>query len=338
MIAMKTAVVTLADVPTAANFDVRTSSFFQHHSQLPSPEEVRSRARSQYLAGTHWGWKLRGVSTGYNAHPAPAVFEFKNISLFVKWGSDVRITEGQSLYAIRNSCGDSVPVPEIYGWRKDGDEMFLYMEAIHGKTLEEIWPTLNEDNRLCICNELQTILHNLRQLKQDPLDRFIGKSPCVVAFLHYTPTNTNIIIFLGSITRGNYYERALFLESQSEAGPFISVKDFHDWFIQQYKRKMSDPETVPEPYRKNLPDDKEIVFTHGDFHRSNIIISSTLPRVAALVDWEQSGWLPDYWEDCKAHWTAPYLGEWAVNYLPLILEQHESIRDAWDYYTNPVGS
>ncbi|KAJ4293264.1 hypothetical protein N0V90_008546 [Kalmusia sp. IMI 367209] len=178
------------------------------------------------------------------------------------------------------------------------------MEAIRGQTLEDVWTKLNEDDRLHICGELRTILHNLRQLKQYPSDRFIG-----------------------SITRDSYFERALFLESQSETGPFTSVKDFHDWFIQQYKRKMPNPETVLEPYRKDLPDDSEIVFTHGDLHRSNIIISSTPLRVATLVDWEQSGWLPAYWEDCKAHWTATYLGEWAVNYLPLILDQYESTRD-----------
>jgi aminoglycoside phosphotransferase (APT) family kinase protein len=69
-----------------------------------------------------------------------------------------------------------------------------------------------------------------------------------------------------------------------ETGPFPSVKEFHDWFIQQYKRTMPDLETVAEPYRKELPDDYEIVYTHGDFHRSNIIILFALLRVAALVD------------------------------------------------------
>ncbi len=114
------------------------------------------------------------------------------------------------------------------------------------------------------------------------------------------------------------------------------MKDFHDWFIQQYKRRVHDPETIPEPYREHLPDDSEIVFTHGDLHRSNIIVSATSPRVVALIDWEQSAWLPAYWENCKAQmstWTAE---EWAVKYLPLILDQDETAMDAWFYCTNPV--
>jgi aminoglycoside phosphotransferase len=179
---MHSAVVTPADVPTCANFDVRTSSFFRYHDQLPTPAEVRSQARAQWQAGTHWGWKKRRVT---DAHPVPAVFEFKEISLFVKWGSEVQISEGQTLYAIRNSCGMSVPVPEIYGWRTDGDEMFLYMEAIRGRTLEDAWPGLAEDERLRIAIELRIILNNLRQLKQDPLDRFIGKLVRIKALLHH---------------------------------------------------------------------------------------------------------------------------------------------------------
>lgn len=332
MITMLHTTITPSDLPASADFDVRTSSFFKHHDQLPTPAEVRSQARAQWQAGKHWGWKSRRVTEGYNAHPVPAVFEFKNIAVFVKWGSAVGMSEGQALYAIRNSCGESVPVPELYGWRTDGDQMFLYMEAIHGRTLEDAWPALKDDERLRIATELRTIMDSLRQLKQDPSDKFVGKSLGII--LDWL---SNTIDCEGNIARGCYYERALFEDSQSELGPFTSVKDFHDCFIQQYKRMMLDPETVPEPCRKELPDDSNVVFTHGDFHRSNVIISSTSPHVIAIIDWEQSAWLPAYWEDCKAHWTAESGGEWASKYLTLILDQHESVREAWWYYTNPVG-
>lgn len=50
----------------------------------------------------------------------------------------------------------------------------------------------------------------------------------------------------------------------------------------------------------------------------------------------QSGWLPVYWENRKAHWTAEYNGEWAVKYLPIILDQHTETWDAWDWYTSAM--
>jgi hypothetical protein len=127
--------IALADVSQAANFDVRTSSFFQSHERLPSPGEVRSRPRAQRSAGTHWGWKERCVYDDCNRRPTPAVFE--DMSLFVKGSIDVYISEAQALYAIRNSCGDSAPVPEIYGWRTDGKETIFYMQAIYRKTLQD---------------------------------------------------------------------------------------------------------------------------------------------------------------------------------------------------------
>ncbi|KAK7178317.1 phosphotransferase enzyme family protein [Paraphaeosphaeria sporulosa] len=300
-------------VPKNANYDVQSSSFFRHYNQLPSPDEVRSQARAQYLAGTNWGDKRRGVSTSYNARPSPAVFE--PMGLFVKWGSEMRIAEGQSLYAIRQYLKNAVPVPEIYGWRTDGDEVFLYLEAISGRSLEQSWQEMEEKDRSRICRELRAILDAVRQLKQDPTDKFIG-----------------------SIARDPLYDRAISIQYISEAGPFTSVKEFHDWFTSLYKRPTPDPQCVPDPFRQELPDDSEIVFTHGDLHPSNVIVSSSHPsRVVAIIDWEQAGWLPAYWEVRKAHYTCDYFGEWSEKYLPMILDQHKNTWDPWDYYTMSMG-
>jgi aminoglycoside phosphotransferase len=68
-----------------------------------------------------------------------------------------------------------VPVPEIYGWRSDGNETFLYMEAIHGRTMEDAWPDLEEEDRLYICRELRAILRNLRLIRLPPTESYIGK-------------------------------------------------------------------------------------------------------------------------------------------------------------------
>jgi hypothetical protein len=102
---------------------------------------------------------------------------------------------------------------------------------------------------------------------------------------------------------------------------------------------MPDPYSVPiEPFRQGLPDNIDIKFTHGDLHRSNIILTnSNPPRVAAIVDWEQAGWLPAYWEDRKAHLTADYEGDWSEKYLPMILHQYTDTWGPWDYYTTAMG-
>lgn len=88
---------------------------------------------------------------------------------------------------------------------------------------------------------------------------------------------------------------------------------------------MADPYSVPiEPFRYELPDEISIKFTHGDLHRSNFIVTQCPPyHITAVVDWEQSGWFPAYWEVRKAHFTVLDTEEWATIYLPMILNQHE---------------
>jgi hypothetical protein len=125
----------------------------------------------------------------------------------------------------------------------------------------------------------------------------------------------------------------------SEAGPFDSVQKFHDWFIFLYRRRMLDPYSFPiEPFRQDLPDDSPIKFTHGDLHRSNILITPSQPyHVLAIVDWEQSGWLPAYWEARKAQLTTNGDDEWSLVYLPMILDPFASTLDPWEYYVTSMG-
>lgn len=97
----------------------------------------------------------------------------------------------------------------------------------------------------------------------------------------------------------------------AEAGPFSSVTEFQDWFTFLCRRRMPDPYSIPvEPFRYQLPDNAAIKFTHGDLHRSNTIVTGSEPRhVVGIVDWEQAGWLPEYWEARKARWTAHWTEE-----------------------------
>ncbi|KNG89484.1 hypothetical protein ANOM_002282 [Aspergillus nomiae NRRL 13137] len=283
-------------------------------SQLPSPEEVRAQGDAQHLLGINPDKRKVYYPDPPYVSPPPVLFE--NMRLFVKWGSSVRVSEAQCLYAIRRFLRDNVPVPEVYGWRTDGDEKFIYMEYTEGQTLEKVWDMMEPDDRVSICRELRTIVDNLRRLEQDPSDPFIG-----------------------NVVRASLYDRAFHLSYMSEAGPFATVRDFHEWFTFLPRRRMSDPYSVPvEPFRHDLPDNSTIKFTHGDLHRSNIIVTLFPPyRILAIIDWEQSGWLPAYWEARKAQYTAHWREEWSVRYLPMILDPYTSTWEPWDWYTGSMG-
>ncbi|KAK2789550.1 hypothetical protein FQN53_001669 [Emmonsiellopsis sp. PD_33] len=310
-------------IPTSPNFEVGDSQFFKKWTRLPSPEEVRAQAKAQHAAGVSIDNRKNLSLTGPHVRPPPVVFE--NLGLFVKWGTATKISEAQSLYAVGKYLQGNVPAPQIYGWRVDGAEKFIYMEYMQGQTLEQVWDTLSPDECVSICDELRTIYDNLRQLEQDPSD------PILAGFLP--------LFLTGNVVRAPLYDRAFHVNYMSEAGPFTTVKQFHDWFTFLPRRPMPDPHSVPiEPFRQDLPDDSPIKFTHGDLHRSNIVVTRSRPyKVTAVVDWEQSGWLPAYWETRKAQYTADWKEEWSKQYLPMILDQHASTWDPWDYYTTSMG-
>lgn len=52
----------------------------------------------------------------------------------------------------------------------------------------------------------------------------------------------------------------------------------------------------------------EIVFTHKDFAPRNILVQG--PKVVAILDWELSGYYPDYWEYCKEMRRPDWLSGW----------------------------
>lgn len=166
-------ILTPSMIPNSSNFDAKDSRYFKKFTNLPSPEEVRKKTKAQQLAGTSVD-KRRTLYESDIQRRAP-VTVFQELSLLVKWGTAMTISEGQCLYGIGLLLKDYVPVPELYGWRQDGGETFLYMEYLDAQTLEQAWDSLGSDDRVSISGELRIICANLRHLEQDPEDPFIGR-------------------------------------------------------------------------------------------------------------------------------------------------------------------
>ena len=66
-------------------------------------------------------------------------------------------------------------VPEVYGWKRDGDELFVFMELIKGDPLYNCWKNLTELEKTQICIELDAMVHASRHLVHPPKDESIGK-------------------------------------------------------------------------------------------------------------------------------------------------------------------
>ncbi|KAI1267651.1 kinase-like domain-containing protein [Xylariaceae sp. FL1019] len=259
----------VAELPSAPNVVFRDSSFFQRNKcDLPTPERIREidieindyRARSD----------------------RPPAIPFEDLGLVVKYGSVITIAEGQCLWYFNKYMKETVPTPEVFGWCQDGGETFIFMELIPGDTLDEVWPSLGQEDQDAICEQLKTCVQAWRGLRQDKEPYHLG---------HIGGQGVGDIIFSDA--------------GFPNAGPFENVKQFHDLFARFSHRDRPDL----EPRRifdemNGLADDVPIVFTHGDLDKSNIVIApregDSPPRLAAIIDWHQSGWYPRDWEWLKA--------------------------------------
>lgn len=135
-----------------------------------------------------------------------------------------------------------------------------------------------------------------------------------------------------------------FFKPDHERGPFTSIKTFHDWMFATATRQhpQDDNDEIqhlnhPHMLRDLLPDTAiGIYFTHGDLTLGNIMVSGTPGSfdIAGILDWEQAGWYPEYWEYCKMHFAAGLDHEWSENNWPdEILEPHEDAYFAFSQYT-----
>ena len=139
--------------------DFLESSFFKTNGpdrRLPTPAEVRT------LSPTHI------------TRPQPPPVKFEHLNLIVKFGPHVSVEEAQCLWLIRSILSREVPVPEVYGWRVDRRQVFIYMQLIRGPTLEDRWNSLSDSDKAAVCNQICQIVRSLRQVEQHPHDRFIG--------------------------------------------------------------------------------------------------------------------------------------------------------------------
>ncbi|KAI5866814.1 kinase-like domain-containing protein [Durotheca rogersii] len=303
---------------TIENVDFQDSGFFTRPGspvrRLPTPDEVRAAARAAQQPQNF-------------DHPSPVIFP--SLGLLVKYGGGVRVAEAKCLRFIRQNLLGRVRIPEVYGWRTDSRQTFIYIEFIEGDTLEKLWPTMNDKERTTICSQLRRMVEEWRGLRQDKA-------------------------FLGSIESGPLPDR-IFEGAPETAGPFLSLPIFHDWYTTAIgPNKFNWEGKKPHPFRIKFPDNGPIVFTHSDLHPSNIILSKDagqLLHVAAIIDWEQSGWYPWYWEYCKARWTSEVGAEWDERYLPQCLDVDGvsskldacdsdglSLYNYWDYFVLARGA
>lgn len=214
----------------------------------------------------------------------------------VKFGDAVRMAEAAALRFVRQRT--SIPVPEVFdAYVPDGNKNgCIVMEYIDGKRLDEVWDSYDEAQKEGIISQLRGYFNELRSIQGT---------------------------FVGSVD-GTHCEDQFFSDDRTAYGPFDSEAAFNDGLIRAVRARGSHSwADMVVRFIKALPSHR-IVFTHNDLAPRNILVRDA--KVVAIVDWELSGFYPEYWEYVKAYfwpdWQSPWVTERIVDKIidPFVLE------------------
>lgn len=79
----------------------------------------------------------------------------------------------------------------------------------------------------------------------------------------------------------------------------------------------------------------KIVFTHADLNMRNLLVKDG--RISGIVDWENAGWFPEYWEYTKCHFGVRISKRWLKMIEEVFENKYESElgieRQYWEYHS-----
>ncbi|KAJ5256573.1 hypothetical protein N7478_012677 [Penicillium angulare] len=209
-------------------------------------------------------------------------------NIVVKYGGCISTWEGQSLvYLERHVPG--VPAPRLYAMYYDSKQGFLIIKRVPGVQLNSIWPSLASSEKDDIIAKLQVISDAMRKAECPWPDFFGGlDGGGVHHYIFYSqhgdmkflkPFSGEPAFVAGLV--GNH--RALVERN--------NLPEYTTLFYEKYLA------CVLQGHRPTL--------THGDLQQKNIMVVENTSHPndqggrlfdVVLVDWENSGWFPDFWE------------------------------------------
>ncbi|KAH7333398.1 phosphotransferase enzyme family protein [Rhexocercosporidium sp. MPI-PUGE-AT-0058] len=250
----------------------------------------------------------------------------------IKHGSGVSVIEGENMLFVSRET--TIPVPQVYAiytateissyTNSRVESNYIVMEYLEGATLDYEWGLLSAQQKDHISVQLREHMNQLRSIPPPG--------------------------YYGSIGRRGLLDCIFWTGNDACApldGPFDTEHALNEAMRSKFIYNNLSP-VKAEFYRRAFPvvlQGHAPVFTHGDFQRKNIIIKRISPAVSinastgaehlnleddtfdlAIIDWENAGWYPDYWESAIALFACgSWSDDWHVsvgNSLKLFLNEY----------------
>ncbi|KAJ9133158.1 APH-domain-containing protein [Pleurostoma richardsiae] len=208
------------------------------------------------------------------------------------------VSEYESLAYVQKEL-PGFPAPRPHGVIRLGTYGLLFTDFVPGLSLEKAWPQMDHDQKRSISGQIDVLFADLRSLPI-PADAPLGN-------------------VRGRGCRDG--RRGVRINST----PIRSTEEFEDWIFAGSKTAS----TVYTRFLRDLLPETTVkcVFTHGDLRPANIIVEKSVDpeewRICAIIDWETSGFYPEYWESAKMtnNLTPRDDCDW-YNHLPTSISPH----------------
>lgn len=211
-----------------------------------------------------------------------------NDDIVAKYGGCINVWEGQALVYLERHVPE-VPAPRLYAMYYDSKQLFLIMQGVPGAPLHSIWPSLAHSEKDDIIAKLPLIFDAMRKAECPWPD------------------------FFGGLDGGGVHHYLFYSQHGDEKflGPFSGEPALAAGLVGNY-RALVERNYLPdykahfyEKYLARVLQGHWHTLTHGDFQQKNIMVAENTSRPndqggrsfdIVLVDWENSGWFPDFWE------------------------------------------
>ncbi|TVY44432.1 hypothetical protein LOCC1_G003267 [Lachnellula occidentalis] len=232
-------------------------------SELIGASLVTSLSRMILSCEKLWEGPTRGVVLKCNPRLVAKIIQ----------GND-DYTEYTSIQYLQEHAPD-IPAPRPHGLVKFGSARIMFMTYFPSTTLESAWPNLTHENKLLIQDQLNDIFLKLRAL-----------------------TSTSVEHRLGGVNGEGVKD--LRRDGHESREPISTVAAFEEF---QFSIPPHNTSSYIAFLRSLLPPaSSTVVFTHGDVRTANIMVDvdqTERYHVTGIIDWEISGFYPEYFESSK---------------------------------------
>lgn len=201
--------------------------------------------------------------------------------------------EGATLSYVREHT--DIPAPKVEAEHLDSwtGVYFLFMEKIPGRTLSEAWPGMGGLAREAAADTVAEYARQLNKLKSNRLE---------------------------SVAHGPLFDKYLFRNEDQPYGPLKSMQDLYERLASEFRPRL--PEDVARVFHSEMPRSDAFSLCHGNLAAPENVIVDDAGTVVGLVDWEDAGFFPSWWEATKLAVNGERNGyEWRAM-LKMRLEQH----------------